>query len=142
MGTIIQNFRPQAGTNCHAIRAEKGNGRKAESGKTDSRSAIMLNDTRTPGYADCNTRRVIAAAASSALRVVRRRPYGYLLAATLMSASSLVQSQRFSASIRVSDLDGRNGFANKSINIRSAKARVYKSQKRSAIESTKRRHRG
>ena len=118
MGTIIQNFRPQAGTNCHAIRAEKGNGRKAESGKTDSRSAIMLNDTRTPDYADCNTRRVLAVVVNSAMRVARRQPYGYLLAATSIRTNLLVQTQGFPTPNNVPDLDGRNRFVTNGANAR------------------------
>ena len=72
-----------------------------------------------------------------------RRGLGLGGAAVMLSMSALVLSNStFGPVVELSDLDGRNGFANKSINIRSAKARVYKSQKRSAIESTKRRHRG
>ena len=83
MGTIIQNSRAQAETSCHAIRAEKGKGRKAESGDNGSRSGLFLNNTPTRDYADRNTRIVFTVAMNSTPRVSRRSPNIYLLASNI-----------------------------------------------------------
>ena len=102
-------------TSCHAIRAEKGKGRKA---KPDSRSAIILDGSPTPDYADRNTRRVLAVAVNSAQRVSRRQLYGYLLAANSIRTNPLVQVQGFPTPNNVPDLDGRNRFVTNGANAR------------------------
>ena len=78
--TIIQSSIAQTGKNRCSIKIIKRKSEKAKSCNTHGRSAIILNDSPTRDYADCNTRRALAVAVNSVLRVPSRESYGYLLA--------------------------------------------------------------
>ena len=99
-------------------KSKKRKDREAEPGNPDCRSAIILNDSPTPDYADRNSCRVLGVAVNSALRVARQQPYGYLLAATSIRTNPLVQVQGFPALTQESDLDDRNRFVTYGVNTR------------------------
>ena len=118
MVTIMQKSPKPTRADRHGTSTEKRNAREAGSYGTGAGSARSITHMPMPEFADHPVPTALAAAVTSALKVSTQQTYGYLLAATLMSTSSLAQAQGFPASIFLTDLDGRNGFVINGINAR------------------------
>ena len=119
MATTTRSSRTCAKITYRATTADRRKHRKAESNSLDKRRVSAAGFIPVAEFAKSASPTALAVAVNRALKASRHSSQGYLLAASLISASSFLHAQEFPATFNLSDLDGDNGFVIRGVDVES-----------------------